>query len=154
MGHIRSTALTVLLLSATSSAYAAEFYIGREVITATSGACATTPSPVEQAGDTADLVYHPAVAGVQTNEGLAIFSDFRALYVAPTGASSLNGTGVYDGTKIGGAGTLSAYSAGYNLDIKHIGQDIVTISGTLANAWDVQGCTVTFQAVLGLKPDV
>jgi hypothetical protein len=153
MSRIRSILLTALLLSATSAAYADEFYVGRQVVTATTGACATTPLPVVQAGDTANLVYRPAIAGVQTNEGLAILNDFRALYIAPSGKASLNGTGIYKATKIGAAGVLSFYSAAYSFSIKQIGPDIVTVSGTLARAWDIEGCTITFQAVLGLKPD-
>jgi len=153
MSRIRSTLLVALLLTASSSAYADEFYVGRQVVTSTTGACATTPLAIVQAGDTANLVYRPAIAGVQTNEALAILNDFRALYIAPSGTASLNGSGVYKATKIGNAGVLSFYSADYALSIKQIGPDIVTVSGTLARAWDIEGCTITFQAVLGLKPN-
>jgi hypothetical protein len=150
MTRVQSTALIAVMLAATSSAFADEVYLGREFTTATTGACATTPLPVAEAGDTANLLYHPAFAG--SPESLSLFNDVRAFYLESSGSAGLNGTGVYRATKISAGGRLKTYAGDYKLDIRQAGTDIVKIAGTLTNAWDIKGCSFTFQAVLGLKP--
>jgi hypothetical protein len=105
---------------------------------------------VEEAGENANLLYHPAVSGAP--ESLSFYNDLRAFYLAPSGTAGLNGTGVYKATKIGAGGRVETYTGDYKLDIKQSGTDSVAISGTLTNAWNIAGCSFTFQAILGLKP--
>jgi hypothetical protein len=129
-------------------------YGGKEFVTATTAPCSTSTETVERPGDVANLIYRPVVTGVQSGpESLAILTDTRAMHIEPASTTaSLNGTGIYHAFKISSLAELVGYNGDYSLTITQVSTDIITISGTIDNAWDVKGCNVTFQSVLGLHP--
>jgi hypothetical protein len=144
----------ILALTATAPAMAQVTYGGKEFVTATTAACSTSTETVERPGDVANLIYRPAVAGVQAGpDSLAILTDTRALHIQPASSTgSLNGTGTYHAVKISSDAVLLNYGGDYSFTVTQVATDIVTISGTIDNAWDLKGCNVTFQSVLGLRP--
>jgi hypothetical protein len=144
----------ILAVTATAPALAQVTYGGKEFVTSTTAACSTSTETVERPGDVANLIYRPAVTGVQSGpDSLAFLTDTRALHIEPASATaSLNSSGTYHAVKISSDAALVYYGGDYSLTITQVATDIVTISGTIDNAWDVRGCSVTFQSVLGLHP--
>jgi hypothetical protein len=154
MRKARAIVIGVSLTAITMPAMAQVVYVGRENITAVTRACTTPGGAVERVGDTADLVYRPIIPGVQTGpETLASFADSRSQIIEPAAPGGLlNGSGTFAANKIDAVAQLVPYSGDYTLTITRVATDIVTISGAYSNAWDTPGCNVSFQAVLGLRP--
>ncbi len=143
-------------LAAASPALADISYTGRAVVTAITGPCATIYATVALPGTEATLVYRPLITGVQAGtETLSLHNDMRAELLEPTTAgASLNGAGVYRAAKLSAGGNLVYYRGKYALTVSPITSTIMTLTGTLTNAWNVTGCTITFQSTLGLRPNI
>jgi hypothetical protein len=140
--------------AAASPALATEVYLGRGVVTAITAPCDTATVQVELLGGQFDLTYYPIIEGKQNGpEALAFFNDGRAqLLQATDPVGSLNGTGTYNATKISSSAEIFYFSGSYNLSIKPISASAVSLAGTITNAWDIAGCTITFQSTLGIRP--
>jgi hypothetical protein len=139
-------------LAVAPHAFADEVFVGREIITAASSACATTPLAVTQVGSTSSIVYKPQAPGQTGPSSLAVFDDDRAMYIEPNTGGSLNGSGLYKGIKIAAGAKVQSYVAGYNISITQTTQQIISITGSVANYWDTPGCSINFEATLGHKP--
>jgi hypothetical protein len=147
------TALMVAAgLAVAPSAFADNVFVGREIITGASSACATTPLAVTQAGSTSSIVYKPQAPGQAGPDSIAIFDDDRAMYVEPNTGSSLDGSGLYKAVKIAAGAKIISYVAGYKISVTQSTPTTVYLSGSMSNYWDTSGCTVTFESVLGHKP--
>jgi hypothetical protein len=139
--------------AATPAAFADSVFIGRNVITGASSACATTPLAVTQTGSTSSIVYKPQGPGQAGPDSLAIFDDDRAMYIEPNTGGSLNGSGLYKAVKIAAGAKVISFVAGYKISLAQSSPAVIYLTGTISNYWDVSGCTITFEAALGHKPN-
>jgi hypothetical protein len=156
MRNAASILLGLALMSAASSpALAQQVYAGRGFVTAITAPCYTKTEQVEALGGQFNLTYYPIIAGQQNGpEALAFFNDGRAqLLVATQSSGSLNGSGTYNATKISADAEIFYFSGSYDFTITTISASALTLAGTVTNAWDIAGCKITFQSVLGLRPN-
>jgi hypothetical protein len=100
-------------------------------------------------------VYRPRI-GTSGPSRLQFVFTRAAVNHEKTTAGQMNGSGSYDGTKLGSRAGVSSFSGTFNLNSQPAtvaaNTPNVTLSGTITNFFDNPDCTATFTAPMTKRP--